>query len=193
MNAGGIRRQLEDSARLHERIKELEPAIKQAADACVSALRSGNKIIFFGNGGSASDAQHLACELVVKYGFERPAIPAIALNTNASVLTASANDLGFDTIFSRQIEALGAEGDVVFAISTSGRSPNVLEGAGAARKRGCFLVAMTGEGGTGLAARADLAIVVPHSEAARIQEAHITIGHVICDLVESALYGESGV
>lgn len=193
MDVDEARLQLVESATLHERIEELAPRVAEAAARCVDALRRGNKLIFFGNGGSAADAQHLACEMVVKYGFERPAIPALALTTNTSVLTAASNDLGFDRVFARQIEALAVEGDVVFAISTSGRSANVLLAAEAARERGCLVVAMTGARGDDLAGLSDLPIRVPHEEAARIQEAHITIGHIICDLVERSLYGERGV
>ncbi len=193
MDVGRIVALLEASAELHERIKELAPEIEDAASICAGALRTGHKVIFFGNGGSAADAQHLACEMVVKYGFERPSIPAIALATNTSILTASANDLGFESVFARQIEALANEGDVVFAISTSGSSPNVLEGARAARGKMCVTVALTGANGHELAEMCDHALIVPHGEAARIQEAHITIGHVICDLVEAELYGGPGV
>ncbi len=184
-----IVRQLDESARLHGEIKTLAPRIADAVGLCVEALHRGNKLIFFGNGGSAADAQHLACEIVVKYRFERPAMPAIALTTNTSILTAAANDLTFENVFSRQVEALANPGDVVFAISTSGRSPNVLEAARAARAAGCKVVVFTGARGRDLAEASDVGIEVPSTDAGRIQEAHITVGHVICDLIESALHG----
>ncbi|RJQ51971.1 MAG: SIS domain-containing protein [Actinobacteria bacterium] len=193
MDIARVLAQLEESAVLHERLKDLAPQIVDVATLCVEALRGGKKLIFLGNGGSAADAQHLACEMVVKFAFERPALPAVALTANSSVLTAASNDLGFEQVFSRQIEALAVEGDVVFAISTSGTSPNVLAAARAARERGCRLVALTGERGEELAVHCDVAISVPHGRPARIQEAHITIGHVVCDLVEASLYGERGV
>lgn len=182
---------LDASARIHEQIKELAPEIASAVEMCVEALSAGNKLIFFGNGGSAADAQHLACEFIVKYGFERPAMPAIALSTNTSVLTAAANDLGFEQVFSRQIDAVANAGDVVFAISTSGQSPNVLDAVDAARAKGCVIIGLTGARGRKLSYASDLAIEVPSDVAGRIQEAHITIGHVICDLVEAAIHGGS--
>lgn len=191
MDVGAIAGHLDESTAVHGRLKEIARDIGRAADLCVDSLTGGGKIIFLGNGGSAADAQHLACEMVVKYRFERPAIPAIALTANTSVLTASANDRGFETIFARQIEALARAGDVVVAISTSGASANVLAAARVARDTGCRVVALTGSRGTALADAADVAIVVPHDRADRVQEAHITIGHVICECVEDALHGRT--
>jgi len=181
---------LADGARLHEQLGELAPLIGRAAQMCVEAVRAGGKIVFFGNGGSASDAQHLACEMVVKYRFERPSIPAVALTTDTSILTAASNDLGFEQVFVRQIQALARRGDVAVAISTSGASRNVLAAVEAARRIGCGVVVLTGEGGRGLADSADVGLVVPSRETDLIQECHITLGHVICQLVESELYGE---
>lgn len=190
MDTDSILDRLADSSRLHEQLKELAPLVARAAEMCVQAVGDRGKIIFFGNGGSAADAQHLACEMVVKYAFERPAIPAVALTVNSSILTAAANDLGFDQIFARQIEAVSHPGDVAVAISTSGTSPNIVAGVDAARRGGCRVIVLTGERGRQLAGSADVGIVVPSASTDRIQEAHITIGHIICELVESALYGE---
>lgn len=158
-----------------------------AAGLVADALRSGGKVVLFGNGGSAADAQHLAAELVGRYEIDRLALPAIALTTDTSVLTALANDLGVETIFARQVEALVREEDVVIALSTSGVSANVIAGVRAARERGARTIAFTRRDDGGLAAECDLALAVDSERTARIQEAHITLGHVLCELVESAL------
>lgn len=180
-----IRDELHESARLKESLSdELLQKIAKCAEACGSAVRAGHKIIFFGNGGSAADAQHLAAELVVRLERTRPGLPAISLGTNASVLTAAGNDLGFERIFSRQIEALASEGDVLMALSTSGASPNVVNGVEAGRAKGTLIVALTGETGGKLAGKVDLLLNVPSRNAQRIQEAHITIGHILCRLIE---------
>ncbi|WP_193173982.1 D-sedoheptulose 7-phosphate isomerase [Nisaea nitritireducens] len=154
---------------------------------CVSSLRDGGKILFFGNGGSASDAQHLATELTVRYIKDRPAIAAIALTTDGSALTAAGNDLGFDKLFSRQIEALGRPGDVAIGISTSGRSPNVIEGLKMARKKGLVAAGLSGRTGGDMVGLADPLLKVPHDAAARIQEMHITIGQALCGAIEIEL------
>jgi D-sedoheptulose 7-phosphate isomerase len=185
-----IRRQLAESARIKQSFSdELIGRIAQFAEKSAAALRSGGKIVFFGNGGSAADAQHLAAELVVRLQTERPGLAALALTTNTSVLTAAGNDYGFERIFSRQIESLLARQDVLVALSTSGNSPNVVKGVAAGRMRGAFLVALTGESGGALAAKVDLLLNVPSSDAQRIQEAHITIGHVACSLIERLAIG----
>lgn len=154
---------------------------------CVSSLRNGGKILFFGNGGSASDAQHLATELTVRYIKDRPAIAAIALTTDGSALTAAGNDLGFEKLFSRQIEALGRPGDVAIGISTSGRSPNVIEGLRMAREKGLVAAGLSGRTGGDMVGLADPLIMVPHDAAARIQEMHITIGQALCGAIEIQL------
>jgi len=156
-------------------------------ESCVSSLRGGGKILFFGNGGSASDAQHLATELTVRYIKDRPAIAAIALTTDGSALTAAGNDLGFDKLFSRQIEALGRPGDVAIGISTSGRSPNVIAGLKAARDKGLVAAGLTGLTGGDMVGLADPLLKVPHDAAARIQEMHITIGQALCGAIEIQL------
>jgi D-sedoheptulose 7-phosphate isomerase len=185
-----IRRQLEESARIKQSFSvELIGRIAQFAEKSAAALRSGGKIVFFGNGGSAADALHLAAELVVRLRTERPGLAALALTTNPSVLTAAGNDYGFDEVFARQIESLVAQQDVLVALSTSGASPNVVRGAEAGRTRGAFLVALTGETGGTLAGKVDLLLNVPSRDPQRIQEAHITIGHIACALIEQLALG----
>jgi D-sedoheptulose 7-phosphate isomerase len=180
-----IRRQLEESARVKQSFSdELIGRVAQFAEKSAAALRAGGKIVFFGNGGSAADSLHLAAELVVRLRAERPGLAALALTTNASVLTAAANDYGFERIFSRQIESLVASNDVLVALSTSGQSANILRGVEAGRDRGAYLVAFTGETGGTLARKVDLLLNVPSTDPQRIQEAHITIGHIACSLIE---------
>ena len=156
-------------------------------EACVGALKAGGKIVFFGNGGSAADAQHLAAELLVRYKADRQALAAIALCTDSSVLTAAANDFGYETIFARQVEALCRPGDVVIAISTSGRSANVVLGLEAAREAGAVPAALAGRDGGALVGLADPLLIVPSNSTARIQEMHITLGHMLCDALEQEL------
>jgi D-sedoheptulose 7-phosphate isomerase len=183
-----IRTQIASSIRTKERVLEsLTPQIERAARIFIGALRKGNKLLFFGNGGSASDAQHLAAEFVGRYERERRALPAMAFTTDASILTAVSNDYAFETVFARQVEALGRRGDVAVAISTSGRSPNVLRAVERARKLGLRTIGLTGKDGGPLKGRVDVAIVVPSDMTSRIQEAHIMIGHILCDLVDRNL------
>jgi D-sedoheptulose 7-phosphate isomerase len=187
-----IRAQLRESCRVKEAFSaELLKRIDQFAETAASALSKGCKMVFFGNGGSAADAQHLAAELVVRLRADRDraGLAALALTTNTSVLTAASNDYGFDSVFSRQIETLVSPGDVLVALSTSGSSPNILRGVEAGRARGAFIVALTGETGGALAGKADVLINVPSHDSQRIQEAHITIGHIVCSLIEEARFG----
>ena len=180
-----IRRQLEESARVKRSFSgELIGRIAQFAEKSAAALRGGGKLVFFGNGGSAADALHLAAELVVRLRMERPGLAALALTANPSVLTAAGNDYGFERIFSRQIESLLASNDILVALSTSGNSPNVIHGVEAGRIRGAYLVAFTGETGGQLASKVDLLLNVPSEDAQRIQECHNTIGHIACGLIE---------
>ena len=180
-----IRRQLEESARIKQNFPdELVSRIAQFAEKSAAALHAGGKIVFFGNGGSAADALHLAAELVVKLRHERPGLAALALTSNPSVLTAAANDYGFAEIFARQIESLVAAQDVLVALSTSGNSANIARGVEAGRARGAYVVGFTGETGGALAAKVDLLLNVPSSDPQRIQESHITIGHIVCALIE---------
>ncbi|HSG06231.1 MAG TPA: D-sedoheptulose 7-phosphate isomerase, partial [Nitrospiria bacterium] len=150
------------------------------------ALKAGGKILFFGNGGSATDASHLAAELVNRFEKERQALPAIALTTDVSAITSIANDSGYDEVFARQIQALGRRGDAAVGISTSGKSANVIRGMEAAREAGLTTIAFTGGDGGTLAKTADHAFIVPSSVTSRIQETHITLGHVLCGLIEEA-------
>lgn len=158
--------------------------IIEIANLLIDCLKKGGKVILFGNGGSASDSQHIAAELVGRFKKERRALAAIALTANAPVLTSLANDYGYEVVFSRQIEALAQKNDVAVGISTSGKAKNVIAAIKQAKKIGLKTVALTGTSGTELAKLADIALIVPSAATARIQEAHITIGHVICEMIE---------
>jgi len=180
---------LDAAARLHEaqRGDALEPVVRAAA-LIARALASGHKVLVFGNGGSAAEAQHFAAELAGRFVLERRALPAVALTTDTSILTAVGNDYGFDRVFSRQIEALGQPGDVAFGISTSGHSANVIEALRAARAGGLATVALTGRDGGEMAREADEHVNVAASTTARIQEVQLTLIHVICEIVERRLF-----
>jgi D-sedoheptulose 7-phosphate isomerase len=167
--------------------KALADGFAAMLNAWTACIRGGGKIVFFGNGGSAADAQHLATELTVRFIKDRPAIAALALTTDTSALTAIGNDLGFDLIFARQIEALGKPGDVAVAISTSGRSPNIIEGLKTARALGLLATALGGKGGGDMVGLADPLLVVPSDTTARIQEMHIAIGQMLCGALEREL------
>jgi len=169
-------------------LETLVPQIEQAAQLMIKALKNGNKILFFGNGGSAADAQHLAGELIGRFLKERKSLAAIALTTDSSILTCLANDYSFDMIFARQIEGLAKPGDIAFGISTSGNSKNVLAGFAKAKEIGCQAIGLLGCGGGTIAKAADLAITVPSNETPRVQESHITIGHIICNLIEQEMF-----
>jgi D-sedoheptulose 7-phosphate isomerase len=166
-------------------------AIDRAAALLIETLESGGKVLTFGNGGSAADAQHFADELAGRFDRERPALPALALTANTSDLTAIGNDYGFDHVFARLIQAHGREGDLAIGISTSGNSPNVLKAVEEARGRGLRTLGLTGKGGGKLAGCVDVPIVVPSAVTARIQETHITVLHVLCELIDDALYPEA--
>jgi D-sedoheptulose 7-phosphate isomerase len=183
-----VARALAEGTELRARLARDEAArIVQIAELARACLAGGGKIVLFGNGGSAADAQHVAAELVGRFERERAPLAAIALTVDTSSLTAIGNDYGFEHVFARQLRALGRPGDLAVAISTSGRSPNVLEGARAARALGMKVVGLTGQGGEPLAALSDCAVVVPSRKTARIQEAHITVCHVVCEVLESML------
>lgn len=168
------------------KLSAMRDVIAPLSEAWLTALRGGRKIIFFGNGGSAADAQHLAAELVVRYRINRRALPSIALTTDTSILTAHSNDFGFETVFARQVEALAQPGDVAIGISTSGTSKNVLAGLQAANAAGCVTIAFTGEKGADCAAEAKLSFKAPSCITARVQECHLLIGHLLCDVVEQS-------
>jgi D-sedoheptulose 7-phosphate isomerase len=169
--------------------QQLKTQIVVAANLIAESVRLGGKVIFFGNGGSAADAQHLAAELVGRYAFDRPPVPAIVLHGNTSAVTAISNDYGYEEVFARQVRAFASQGDVVIGISTSGASPNVLKALQSAQEAGSLTIGLTGDAGRGLMARfCDVLLAVPSRSTPRIQEAHITIGHVICGLVEKRLF-----
>jgi len=186
--SGVLTRSLEEhlktiQALIDSRLGEIEAAGSLIWDA----LKSGNKILLCGNGGSAADAQHIAAELVGRYEQERRGFPAISLTTDTSALTAVSNDYGYEEVFARQVEALAVAGDVLIAISTSGKSPSVLKAADQARALGCKTIALTGCSGEPLTSHCDLAVVVPSDRTSRVQEAHITIGHLWCEIVDKVL------
>ncbi len=166
----------------------LRQQIADAVALCVSALRDGKKILFAGNGGSAADAQHWAGELVSRFYYDRPGLPAIALTTDTSILTAIGNDYGYDYTFARQIEALGQQGDVFVAISTSGRSKNIMRALDASEAKGVRVIGFTGKGGGDMLDRCDICFRIPSDETPRIQEGHEFIGHLLCALIESEMF-----
>ena len=182
--------QLEESAEVkRQTIVTAVDSIEAAAQMLIDCYRAGGKVLLCGNGGSAADAQHLAAELISRLKLERAAIPALALTTNTSLLTAIGNDYKYDLVFVRQVEAFGKVGDVLIAISTSGESENVIKAVEFSRVQGIKSIALTGAKGGRLAEKVDIAIKIPSDNVQRIQECHITIGHILCELIESALYG----
>ena len=188
-----IRKSIEDSIAVKKRLLDdagLAATVSKVVEILIDAFKAGNKLILFGNGGSAADAQHVAAEFVGRFAFDRPPLPALALSVNTSCVTAIGNDYGFDLVFSRQIEALARQGDVAIGISTSGKSPNVIKGVAAAKKMGLHTVGLTGSNGGALAETADFCICAPSNETPRIQECHILIGHVISELVERTIFHE---
>jgi D-sedoheptulose 7-phosphate isomerase len=185
--AGYFRAELDEHREVIDRCAALAAPFERLVEACTAAIGSGGKLLLFGNGGSAADAQHIAAELTIRYRENRRAIAALALTTDSSALTACGNDLGFDQIFARQIEAIGKADDVAIAISTSGKSPNILLGLRQAKAMGLITAALSGRGGGDLAPLADHLIVVPSATTARIQEAHILLGHLLCGALEAKL------
>lgn len=181
---GNIERSIEVHSRL---ISTCLPAMTAAADALLQSYRTGHKALFFGNGGSAADAQHLAAEFLGRYLLERRPLPAVALHGNASAMTAIANDYGYEHVFSRQLQALAVPGDVAVAISTSGNSQSVIEAVNCARKMGLHTIGLTGASGGRLQGIVDTLIAIPSEETPRIQECHILVGHALCDAVEQAI------
>jgi D-sedoheptulose 7-phosphate isomerase len=188
-----VRAGLEASARAkHATAEACAPEIARGAELVCETLRAGGRLLAFGNGGSAADAQHLAAELAGRFERERPPLPALALTANTSDLTAIGNDYGFDQVFARLVRAHGRSGDLAVAISTSGNSPNVLEGVAAARAAGLATLALTGRGGGKLAAAVDVAIVVPSDVTSHIQESHIAVIHQLCAIVDALMFPETG-
>jgi len=185
-----IRARLRDLSTLAARVAdEQAEAVAAIAERYAAALQAGGTLLFAGNGGSAADAQHIATEYVVRYQANRPGLRAIALTTDTSLLTAAANDMGFDEVFARQVEALARPGDVLVLHSTSGESPNTVRAAQSARARGVTVIAFLGKGGGPLRELADLALVIPSDDTARIQELHLAVEHVICEIVEERMRG----
>jgi D-sedoheptulose 7-phosphate isomerase len=189
-----LRKNIEGSLEVHGRlVAACLPAMTVAANALIAAYLSGHKAIFFGNGGSATDAQHLAAEFLGRYLRERRPLPAIALHDNASAVTAIANDYGYEHVFSRQLQALAVPGDIAVAISTSGNSPSVIEGVTIARKMGIYTIGLTGASGGRLRELVDVLIAAPSDETPRVQECHILVGHALCDAVERAIVAAPAV
>lgn len=170
-----------------EKLKALAPDVARAADIVIDALRAGRAIYFCGNGGSAADAQHLAAELSGRFLKNRRALPGVALTTNSSALTAIGNDFGYDEVFSRQLDGVAHEGDVLVSLSTSGNSANVVKAVDVARTHGMKTIALTGERDSALSAKCDVCLKVPSAATPRIQEMHIVVGHLICELAENAV------
>lgn len=184
-----IRAELRSVAAAFNELADMADGLAAVARVCAEALKSGRQILFCGNGGSAADAQHLAAELVGRYKLERPAMSALALTVDTSVLTAVANDYGYEEVFRRQVEGLGHAGDVLFGLSTSGNSANVLRAMEQAKRMNMATVALTGRHGGKMAAAADYALCVPAETTNHIQEMHIACGHLVCELAERALHG----
>ncbi len=186
-----IKEYISDSIETKERIMNNDALIEKiftAAEMIAGALKSGHKLLIAGNGGSAADAQHIAAEFVCRFYFDRPALPAVALSVDTSVLTATGNDYGFLNIFSRQIEALGCEEDIFLAISTSGNSPNIIKALEAAKKLKIKTILLTGAKDSHGAQKSDLCIKVPSEETPKIQESHIMLGHIICAIAEKEMF-----
>lgn len=189
-----IRAILAESETVHSRMassEEFVSSITETAVMCRTALRMGNKILLAGNGGSAADAQHLAAELVNRFNYERPAIAAISLSTDTSVITSVGNDSGFESLFSRQVEALGKSGDILILLSTSGNSPNIVKAAISGKEMGMVVAGFTGMKENRLADLSNIVIKVPSDSIPRIQEGHILAGHILCDLIEAEIHPKS--
>jgi len=186
-----IKEIIKESIKVKEAVlSKLSKDIRLTSNMIATSLKKGGKLILFGNGGSAADAQHIAAEFIGRFKLERQGLASIALSTNTSVITSIANDYGYEEIFSRQMEAVGSEKDIVIGISTSGNARNVISGLLEAKKMGRKTIALTGSGGGEMATFTDVALVVPSDNTARIQEAHIVIGHIICELAEQNLFGK---
>ncbi|MFN8209429.1 MAG: D-sedoheptulose 7-phosphate isomerase [Bacteroidales bacterium] len=186
-----VKKYIKESIQVKENLLADEKLISRISDAaalCTRSLAAGGKVLFAGNGGSAADAQHLAGELVNRFGFERPALAAMSLTTDPSVLTSISNDYSFNRIIARQIEAVAKEGDVLFAISTSGNSENIIAGIHEARQKGMKIIGLTGKSGGKMSELCDILINIPSEDTPRIQESHILAGHIICSLIEISLF-----
>jgi len=188
-----IKEQIKKSYETKQKIYEDEVLVEnifKVAKLCVDVYKNSKKTILAGNGGSAADAQHIAAELVGRYGFDRPSLPSLALTTDTSNLTAIGNDYGYDFVFSRQLEGMGQDGDVFIGISTSGNSQNIINAFESAKKKNITTVALVGKDGGQMAKMADIALIVPSNETPRIQESHILIGHILCDIIEKEIFAD---
>ncbi|MBK9579566.1 MAG: D-sedoheptulose 7-phosphate isomerase [Fibrobacterota bacterium] len=188
-----ITKQIRESIEVKQRLLEdvsIQDRIHQAAEAMISAYRAGKKTLLAGNGGSAADAQHIAGEFVSRFYFDRPGLPSIALTTDTSILTAIGNDYGYEKVFARQVQAQGAHGDVFVGISTSGNSPNIIQALHTCTEKGILKIGFTGAGGGKMSGLCDICIEIPSRETPRIQEAHILVGHILCCLVEEAIFSD---
>ncbi|PHS56530.1 MAG: phosphoheptose isomerase [Sulfurimonas sp.] len=186
-----IKNQIKESYETKQTIysdEKLLDKIQKVCELCVKLYKGSNKTILAGNGGSAADAQHIAAELVGRYGFDRPSIPSLALTTDTSNLTAIGNDYGYDKVFSRQLEGMGQDGDIFIGISTSGNSKNIINAFEVAKDKNITTIALTGKDGGKMASMADIALIVPSNSTPRIQESHILIGHIICDIIEKEIF-----
>lgn len=186
-----IREHLQESHDVLSRMMQdgrLLGVVEAVAEACTAALRAGNKLLFMGNGGSAADCQHLAGEMVSRFAFDRPALPAFALTVDSSVMTAIGNDYGYEHLFARQVQGVARAGDVLFGFSTSGSSPNILAGLEAARKMGVVTVGMTGNRKARITQMVDHCVEIPSPSTPKIQEGHIIVGHIICGLIEERMF-----
>ena len=185
--------QIEEAIQVQQRMlnnDELLGKITISANKCIDSLKSGKKILLAGNGGSAADSQHIAGELVSRFAFDRPGLAAIALTTDTSILTAIGNDYGYECLFSRQIQALGEDGDIFIAYSTSGKSPNILKAITEAKDRGIYTIGLTGNRKAEMNDICDIILVVPSSDTPKIQEGHLIIGHILCGIIENKIFGK---
>ena len=180
---------LDENIKIKEATKTLTPIIANISEKIINAYKNKKKVVLFGNGGSAADAQHIAAEFVGKFYKDRASLPSLAFHTNTSILTATANDFGYEFVFERQVSSFVEEGDVAIGISTSGNSPNVIKGLIKAKEKGAITVGFTGETQSKIEEIADICLKIPSSDTPRIQEGHITVGHIICYLVEKELFG----
>ncbi|SDP57175.1 phosphoheptose isomerase [Ralstonia sp. 25mfcol4.1] len=192
MNATYIVNQVKETQRIMAEMlaqPALLAAVEAAAMACVASLKAGGKVLLAGNGGSAADAQHIAGELVSRFAFDRPGLPAVALTTDSSILTAIGNDYGYEKLFARQVQAQGKPGDVLIAYSTSGKSPNVLLAFETARAAGITTIGLTGNRGGPMGALCDHLLEVPAADTPKIQEGHLVLGHILCGIIENEIFG----
>lgn len=180
---------LDENIKVKEKLKDLTPIIINISEKIIKAYKNKRKVVLFGNGGSAADAQHIAAEFVGKFYKDRDSLPSLAFNTNTSILTATANDFGYDFVFERQVSSFVEEGDVAIGLSTSGKSLNVIKGLIKAKEKGALTIGFTGEKPSKIEEIVDICLKIPSSDTPRIQEGHITVGHIICYLVENELFG----